>query len=113
VTRYATTSGRSLSLSMREMLWTIAQHKYGWTHVSRHGGELQVADALIRRELVEWGSHDRDHSSPIIVATEAGKAEIARLFPISPFVLGTYDWRAVRATHGEWTPPPSLQRAAA
>lgn len=94
----------TLSVPMRDLLWRVAQHKYGWTHVSRYNGQVQVADALVRRGLVEWGRHDRDHNSPTIVATDAGKAEIAERWPVSPLILDTYDWRSVRETHGEWTP---------
>lgn len=93
-----------LSHPMRYLLWHVAQHKYGWTHVSRHGGQLQVADGLVRRGLVEWGSNGREDHHPIIVATDAGRAEIALRWPVAPFILKTYDWRAVRETHGEWTP---------
>jgi len=88
-----------LSDPMRDLLWTVAQHKYGWTHASRHGGELQVADALVRRGFVEYGSHDRDHTTPIIVATDEGHAEIERRWPVSPCALGTYNPQP-----GGWTP---------
>lgn len=97
---------RDLTRPMREMLWTIAQHKYGWTHVSRYGGQLQVGDGLVRRGLARWNTdhHGRDGNQPRIAATDAGRALIAELFPVSPFILGTYDWRRVRETHGVWTP---------
>jgi len=90
-----------LTAPMRDLLWTVAQHKYGWTHVSRHGGELQVADALVRRGFVEYGSHGlgRGDLTPIIVATNEGRAEIERRWPVSPFALGTYDPQP-----GGWTP---------
>lgn len=80
-----------LSHPQRDLLWTVAQHKYGWAHVRRFGGQIQVGDALVRRGLVEWGRNGRDHPDPCVVATDAGKAEIARRWPISPFVLGTYE----------------------
>lgn len=80
-----------LSVPMRDLLWTVAQMQYGWAHVYRFGGQLQVADALVRRGLVEWGRNGREHPDPRVVATEAGKAEIARRWPVSPFILGTYD----------------------
>lgn len=89
-----------LSVPQRDLLWNVAQHKYGWTHASRYGGQLQVADALVRRGLVTYGGHDRNHSSPTIVATDEGRAEIERRWPVSPFVLGTYSHQP-----GGWTPP--------
>lgn len=91
--------GVHLTELMRNLLWTVAQHKYGWCHVSRHGGMLQVADALAARGLVEYGRHSRDDHAPTIVATDAGKAEIERRWPVSPFALGTYEHQP-----GGWTP---------
>lgn len=87
-----------LSDAQRDLLWTVAQHKYGWTHVSRYRGGFQVADALVRRGLVAWGVDGRDLRRGVIVATEAGRAEIERLFPVSPFALGTYEHQP-----GGWT----------
>jgi hypothetical protein len=88
-----------LTNPQRYLLWTVAQHKYGWTHASRHRGELQVADALVRRGLVEYGRHDRSHHTPIIVSTESGLEEIRKRWPVSPYALGTYDHQP-----GGWTP---------
>lgn len=94
-----------LSHPMRDLLWTVGQHKYGWTHVSRHGGGLQVADALVRRGLVQWGAHGRDHHHPTISATFAGTLEIERRWPVSPYALGTYEhqpngWDPVEGRRG-------------
>jgi hypothetical protein len=90
----------NLSHPMRDMLWTLAQHKYGWTHVSRGGGRLQVAEALVRRGLVEWSAaKPASHHQPVIVATAAGCLEIESRWPVSPFVLGTYAHQP-----GSWTP---------
>ena len=90
----------SLTEPMRDLLWTVAQHKYGWTHPGRHGGRLQVADALVRRGLVRWDDRKAsDHHHAVIVATPAGYDEIARRWPVSPFVLGTYEHQP-----GGWTP---------
>jgi hypothetical protein len=100
---------RPLTVAQRDLLWTVAQHKYGWTHVSRHRGQLQVADALVRRGLVHWGSHGRDHHSPTIVATPfTGRQEILRRWPVSPFALGTYDHQP-----GGWTPREGVLDAVA
>jgi hypothetical protein len=88
-----------LTAPMCDLLWKVAQHEYGWPHVFRYGGELQVADALERRGLVVWGRNGRDHHDPRVVATALGKAEIERRWPVSPFVLGTYDHQP-----GGWTP---------
>ncbi len=90
-----------LTEPMRRMLWAVAQHKYGWTHARRYGGELQVADGLVRRGLVEFGRNGRDHADPRVVATDKGRAEIERLWPVSPFVLATYEpqpggWTALK-----------------
>lgn len=78
---------------MRDLLWTVAQHKHGWAHVSRHRGQLQVADGLVRRGLVVWGRdhHDRDGHQPIVIATPAGLLEIGKRWPVSPYWLGTYE----------------------
>lgn len=85
---------------MRDLLWTVAQHKYGWTHVSRHGGQQQVAEALERRGLVAF---DRERHHPTISATDAGRTAIARRWPVSPFVLDTYEHQP-----GGWTPPEGV-----
>lgn len=79
----------TLSEAGNDLLWTVAQHKYGWAHVSNRGGRqrtLQTAEALARRGLVTI----RYRSNPVCVATDAGRAEIARRWPVSPFNLGTY-----------------------
>lgn len=89
----------SLTYPQRYLLWTVAQHKYGWAHVSRYGGQMQVADALVRRGLVVWGRNGRDHSEPRVVVTDTGRAEIERCWPVSPYVLGTYEHQP-----GGWTP---------
>jgi hypothetical protein len=88
-----------LSHPMRDLLWTVAQHKYGWTHVSRQRGQLQVAEGLIRRGLVMPSETHDWRWQPIIVATDAGRAEIERRWPVSPFALGTYEHQA-----DGWTP---------
>lgn len=98
-TRRTGASPPQLTDPMRDMLWRVAQHEYGWTHVSRYGGGLQVGDALVRRGLVEWGRNGRDHPDPRVVATEDGKAEIAARWPISPYILETYEHQP-----GGWTP---------
>lgn len=88
-----------LTTPMRDLLWKVAQHEYGWTHISRYGGQLQTADALVRRGLVEWGRNGRDHPDPRVVATPIGRVEILRRWPVSPFVLQTYEHPP-----GGWTP---------
>lgn len=77
-----------LSHPMRRLLWEIAQHKYGWRYISRHRGQLQVAEGLERRGLVYL---KRDASDSVAVATPAGMLEIQRRWPVSPFALGTYE----------------------
>lgn len=85
---------------MRDLLWTVAQHKYGWAHVSRQRGQLQVADGLLRRGLITYvRAHGRDYHDPHILATEDGLVEIGRRWPVSPYVLGTYEHQP-----GGWTP---------
>lgn len=85
---------------MRDLLWTIAQHKYGWAHCPNHGRgirRLQTAEALERRGLV---TVDRATPHlPTCSATDEGRAVIAELYPVSPFILGTYDHQP-----GGWTP---------
>jgi hypothetical protein len=88
---------------MRYLLWKVAQHKYGWTYVSRHRGGLQIADALLARGLVCYGASGRD-THPSIEATTAGRAEIERRWPISPFALGTYEDQP-----GGWQQPDGTQ----
>lgn len=96
-----------LSHPMRDLLWTIAQHKYGWAHCTNAGSRarrLQVAEALERRGLVEI-----DRSRPrgqTCAATAAGRAEIERRWPVSPFALGTYEHQP-----GGWTPLEGVDNA--
>lgn len=101
--------GHLLSHPMRDLLWRVAQHKYGWTYVSRHRGQLQVADGLVRRGLAEWGhgNNARSGSSPRIVATDDGVKEIERRWPVSPLALGTYDHQP-----GGWTPREGVRSPA-
>lgn len=89
-----------LTHPMRDLLWEVAQHKYGWRYVSRYRGQIQVADGLVRRGLVEWVARNpRDSHAPAIVATQAGFDEIERRWPVSPFALGTYEHQP-----NGWTP---------
>jgi hypothetical protein len=78
-----------LTVPMRDLLLTIAQHKYGWAYCPNHGSirRLQTAEALERRGLV---AIDRSHVDPHCSATDAGRALIERLWPVSPFILRTY-----------------------
>lgn len=81
----------NLSKAQNDLLWAIAQHKYGWAHCSNQGRRqrtLQTAEALARRGLV---TVDRSRHHPTCQATDAGKAEIECRWPVSPFSLGTYD----------------------
>lgn len=90
----------TLSTPMRNLLWRVAQHIYGWTHVGRHGGECQVAQALERRGLVTF---EREDHRWTVEVTEAGFAEIERRWPVSPCALHTYDEQP-----GGWTPREGL-----
>lgn len=94
----ASAQGSPLTAPMRRLLWTIAQHKYGWAHCIRQFGanRFKTAEALERRGLV---TIDADPYGPTCSATDAGRAVIAELFPVSPFVLRTYEHQA-----GGWTP---------
>lgn len=90
----------TLTEPMRHLLWTVAQHKYGWAHCPNVYGRirrLQTAQALERRGLVTVDV-DRPHL-PMCSATDAGREEIERRWPASPFVLGTYERQP-----GGWTP---------
>lgn len=81
-------------------LWVLAQHKYGWSYVHpRRPGALRSARALVAAGLVEF---DRDEAHPDVcmVATDAGRAEVERRWPVSPFALGTYDHQP-----NGWDPP--------
>jgi hypothetical protein len=96
----------TLTIPQRNLLWEVAQHKYGWSHVSRRKGEVQVVDGLVRRGLVEYVEphNGRESDIPEIAATGAGRIEIERRWPISPFALGTYDHQP-----GGWARPDGTQ----
>lgn len=99
----------TLTAAQRDLLWHVAQHKYGWAHCPNIAGRvrrLQVAEALERRGLVTI-DRTRPHM-PTCEATAEGRAEIERLFPVSPYVLGTYDHQ-----HGGWTPREGVAQVAA
>lgn len=88
-----------LTEPMRDLLWVIAQHKYGWAHCPNVGRErrFQVAEALERRGLVDI---DRSQSHmPTCAVTPEGRMEILRRWPVSPYILGTYEHQP-----GGWTP---------
>ncbi len=95
----------ALSQPMRRLLWTLAQNKYGWCYCLRGFGasRFRSSEALERRGLVTL---DRDLYRETCAATEAGRAVIADLFPVSPYVLRTYDHQP-----GGWTPCPPDVRA--
>lgn len=101
-----TEAALKLSEPMTELLGRIAGHKYAWTYVSRHNGEMQVADALVRRGLAEWGEvHGRDHrDSPQLAATEDGLALFRRAWPRSPAALERYEDSPFLAT--DWAEQP-------
>lgn len=88
----------TLSEAQRDLLWIVAQHKYGWAHCPNAGRErrLQTAQALERRGLVTIGGQAH---MPTCEATDSGRDEIARRWPVSPFILRTYDHQP-----GGWTP---------
>lgn len=71
-------------MQQERLLWTVAQHIYGWAYV---GKRHQQAQALARRGLVRI---DRS-GEPTVTATDAGRDYIAAHWPVSPFILGTYD----------------------
>lgn len=75
-----------LTAPQRKLLWTVAQHIYGCVFVAL-GPQMQTAQALERLGLVRV---DRT-GQPTATATEAGRDYIAREWPVSPFVLGSYD----------------------
>lgn len=96
-----TLSGTSaLTTPQNYLLWKVAQHKHGWTHVSRHRGQIQVAQALRRRGLVKWGDRSHDHPDPWIAVTPAGREFIALAWPNSPLNLDTY-----ATPEGGWDKP--------
>lgn len=98
----------SLSPTMRRLLWTVAQHKYGWAHCQPgfRCNRLRTAASLEQRGLLIV---DRSNPyMPTCSATERGRGVIERLFPVSPFVLGTYDHQP-----GGWTPPDGALTARA
>lgn len=84
----ATTKPVKLSVPMRNLLWRVAQMKYGWLYPSRSSGQMQTAEGLERRGLV---TIEYRRIEPLIAATDAGRAEIERRWPVSPFALDTYD----------------------
>lgn len=82
----------TFSAAQLDLLWTIAQHKYGWAHCPNVAGRvrrLQTAESLEWRGLV---TIDRSQPHmPTCSATEAGRGEITLRWPVSPYILGTYD----------------------
>jgi hypothetical protein len=89
---------------MRNLLWRVAQHKYGWAYVQPYASQRKTAEALQRRGLVRI---DRG-ADWTATATDAGRAEIERRWPVSPFVLGTYEEQP-----GGWTPRDGAPKGAA
>lgn len=92
----STISTPELTAPMFDLMYTVAQHKYGWTYVRRYGGGQQIADGLERRGLVTM---DREKTYPTITATDAGRRYIERYWPVSPFALNTYEHQP-----NGWTP---------
>ena len=88
-----------LTQPMRDLLWIVAQHKYGWAHCPNAGRErrLQVAQALERRGLVDVDL-SKPHM-PTCSVTPEGRMEILDRWPVSPYILSTYEHQP-----GGWTP---------
>ena len=92
-----------LTPKMRRLLWTLAQHKYGWCYCHRGFGSenrYPTAKALERRGLVVVFNED---AGARCEATDEGRSVIAALFPVSPFILRTYDHQP-----GGWPPPEGV-----
>lgn len=88
--------GRRLSQPAERLLWQVAQHRYGWKYIqpTHRGAERQIGDGLVRRGLVVWGvdgTHMRDHETPAITITDAGREAIRKRWPVSPLILETYE----------------------
>lgn len=84
---------------MREALWTLAQHKYGWgyeSNLGRRPGVRRTMEALERRGLVLL--LDADHYRPWQLLPGA-RDLIEELWPVTPWSLGTYEHQP-----GGWTP---------
>lgn len=91
-------SSRPLSGPQRDKLWQLAHHKYGWAYAGSYT-EVTIYEALVRRGVVEI-ARGRTHGANIAYAiSDAGRAFVAELWPLCPFVLGTYTVPA-----GGWTP---------
>lgn len=79
-----------LTKPMRDRLWTLAQHKFGWGYVSRR--ELVTCRALEHRGLVEVvESRTHGNNFAFALTEDAGRREVERRWPISPFVVGSYE----------------------
>lgn len=80
----------ALSKSLRDRLWSLAQHTYGWGYA--HGWrQLRAYRALERRGLVQVADGRCDTGVWAFALTQEGARQAQRRWPLSPFALGTYD----------------------
>jgi hypothetical protein len=78
----------------RYRLWRLAQLKYGWAYANGHI-DLRSFEGLKRRGLV-CRVESRDSAFEL---TDKGAEQVAMRWPVSPFVLKTYEHQP-----GGWTP---------
>lgn len=76
----------TLTQPQKHLLWKVAQHKYGWAYYTNRRGQWKTVNALHRLGLVSVSGRDLT-----IEITDAGRAEVALRWPMSPLNLGTYD----------------------
>jgi hypothetical protein len=74
-----------LSRAQAWVMWTLAQHKYGWRYLTTVG-DHSAARALERKGLIGIAEFDRR-----CILTTAGDDLVAALWPKSPAALETYE----------------------
>lgn len=75
---------RPLTTAQEKVLWTVAQHKYGWAYMLGIG-RRSAAMALVRRGLLALTDFDDRFT-----LTSAGEREVCERWPKSPAALLTY-----------------------
>jgi hypothetical protein len=81
----------NLSIAQERMLWECAQHKYGWAHIPTRRNGRSTADVLVCLGLGAYGRNGRDHAFPKLVLAPAGRALVARRWPVTPAMVGSYE----------------------
>lgn len=96
-----------ITAPMWRALYRLAHMKYGWTYADGYS-QITTFEALVRRQLASVVVERSGGLHMAYALTTSGRALVAELWPLCPFILGTYN-----VPVGGWTPYVPAEAAAA